>query len=284
MILLLTFLVAAGVSSLVRTWRLRRGCCKAQLVASMQGLRSDAPDGIGVSVLCRADSAECVERLLETEYARYEVVAVVDGTLLETLAARYRMIDVGWSPTGELRTDGVRRVMRSRRRCFRRLVLVDFQGSDTAAMDAAAEVASHDYLIPVRRGWRLRRGSVEQLVAEIAMAAVGEVRMVACSVGPRLRMIEREAVVEAGGFGRMPWRRVGREHRRNIHVPLVEMPVWRHDTARWLLMAAVVLAAGLLVAAAHSEWRIAAAMATAVLIATAAAYQKVLLVRYFDRA
>lgn len=276
MITLLIILTVAAVASWRRTSSLRCSMEKGRLVASIEGLRSDAPDGIGVSVLCRAESPERVERLLSSEYARYEVVATVDGdreaVLFSELAARYRMIEVEWSPTGEIPAAGVRRVLRSRRRCFRRLVVVDFRGTEDAAMDAAAEVASHDYLLPLPHGRQLLRGAVEQLVAEVASAPARAVKVVVCTARPRIRLVAREVVAAGGGFALRPWLGVPRTAWRRVATPLV---VARPRSRIFIgLLCICALAAFLLslAAAASARWLLSAILATTAVVALSAAY------------
>lgn len=143
---------------------------------------SDAPDGIGISVLCSGvtDAAQ-IENLLSPEYSRYEVIVVLDARRhaaeFAALTARYRMIRVEWVCSGELEVSGVRALGRSRRRCFRRLVLVDrARDSEAGDFDAAASVATYDYLLPVRAGCFLLPGSVERLGRRTGRRPAGKPR------------------------------------------------------------------------------------------------------------
>ena len=127
--LLLFFVVAAGCACALLLAVLRARD-RRLLVAAARTVYSDAPDGIGISVLCSGvtDPAQ-LENLLSPEYSRYEVVVVLDSRRqaaeFGALVARYRMIRVEWTFAGELEVTGVRALGRSRKRCFRRLVLVD---------------------------------------------------------------------------------------------------------------------------------------------------------------
>lgn len=163
---LLLFFAAAAVCACTLLLLILRARERRLLAAAARAAYSDAPDGIGISVLCSGvtDPAQ-LENLLSSEYSRYEVVAVFDSRRqtaeFRALAARYRMIRVEWAPTGELEVAGVRALGRSRKRCFRRLVLVD-RAFDGAAgdFDAAAAVATYDYLMPVGAGQYLVPGAV----------------------------------------------------------------------------------------------------------------------------
>ena len=115
---------------------------------------------------------EQVENLLSAEYAHYEVIVVLDSLRypveFAAFTARYRMIRVEYVLSEELPVTGVRALGRSRKRRFRRLVLVD-RAQDTPAgdFDAAAEVAAYDYVLPVREGQFLLPDAVARLVAEL---------------------------------------------------------------------------------------------------------------------
>lgn len=165
------------------------------------------PDGIGISVLCSGvtDAAQ-IENLLSPEYSRYEVIVVLDARRhaagFAALTARYHMIRVEWVCSGELEVSGVRALGRSRRRCFRRLVLVDrAQDLEAGDFDAAASVATYDYLLPVRAGCFLLPGSVERLVAELGEGRPGSLDLIRSPLGEPAALLSREAVVAAGGFG-----------------------------------------------------------------------------------
>ena len=114
------------------------------------------------------------------------------------LTARYRMIRVEWVCSGELEVSGVRALGRSRRRCFRRLVLVDrARDSEAGDFDAAASVATYDYLLPVRAGCFLLPGSVERLVAELGEGRPGSLDLIRSPLGEPAALLSREAVVAA---------------------------------------------------------------------------------------
>ena len=151
-LLLLFAATAACVGALLPL--ISRARSKRLLLNAVRRASSDAPDGIGISVLCSGvtDAAQ-IENLLSPEYSRYEVIVVLDARRhaaeFAALTARYRMIRVEWVCSGELEVSGVRALGRSRRRCFRRLVLVDrARDSEAGDFDAAASVATYDTCCP----------------------------------------------------------------------------------------------------------------------------------------
>ena len=223
-LLLLFAATAACVGALLPL--ISRARSKRLLLNAVRRASSDAPDGIGISVLCSGvtDAAQ-IENLLSPEYSRYEVIVVLDARRhaaeFAALTARYRMIRVEWVCSGELEVSGVRALGRSRRRCFRRLVLVDrARDSEAGDFDAAASVATYDYLLPVRAGCFLLPGSVERLVAELGEGRPGSLDLIRSPLGEPAALLSREAVVAAGGFGMRPLRGIPRCRRRMLWEPL----------------------------------------------------------------
>ena len=92
----------------------------------------------------------------------------------------------------------MRALGRSRKRCFRRLLLVDrvFDGA-AGDLDAAAAVATYDYLLPVGRGQCLLPGTVERLVAELGSEPPGSLDLVRSHLGEPAALLSREALVAA---------------------------------------------------------------------------------------
>lgn len=214
LIVLLLLLAAVAAAALALLWLVVRGHNKRLLLAGSHAVASDTPGGIGISVLCSGVHAqEQVENLLSAEYAHYEVIVVLDSLRypveFAAFTARYRMIRVEYALSEELPVTGVRALGRSRKRRFRRLVLVD-RAQDTPAgdFDAAAEVAAYDYVLPVREGQFLLPDAVVRLVAEVGARGVGGCDCVRARIGEPAVLLSREAVVAAGGFARRPGKAV----------------------------------------------------------------------------
>lgn len=185
---------------------------------AMHGARSDTL-GVGLSILVTGEcSLRRYESLLGVEYARLEVVAVVDGvahpSLFEELIVRYHLIRVGYRPSGQLPVRGVQGFYRSRRRRYRRFVLLDCRATTTdAALDAAADVASYEYLLPLRGGELPAKGVVEALVTEVALRPMDSVDQICLAPTLRTLLWRKAALVGLGGFGRGRGRVAGADHR-----------------------------------------------------------------------
>lgn len=207
-LLLLFAATAACVGALLPL--ISRARSKRLLLNAVRRASSDAPDGIGISVLCSGvtDAAQ-IENLLSPEYSRYEVIVVLDARRhaaeFAALTARYRMIRVEWVCSGELEVSGVRALGRSRRRCFRRLVLVDrARDSEAGDFDAAASVATYDYLLPSRQDVSCCPGSVERLVAELGEGRPGSLDLIRSPLGEPRRLVEPRGGGRGGRFRDAP--------------------------------------------------------------------------------
>lgn len=187
----------------------RRSVERLRLAGRMRGVQGDAPDRVGISLLLTegTDTEQLIE-LLSVEYARYEVIVLLDrlreGELFAELVARYHLIRVEYLPSGELPVEEVVGLYRSRKRRFRRLVLLDAVAVTPALRrNAAADVAVGEYLLPVRSDERLVEGIIERLAALLGNS-LAPPSLLRTTVGARAVLCSREAVVAHGGFAHYP--------------------------------------------------------------------------------
>lgn len=269
--------LAAVAAACLWVFPLLRARNKRLLALRMYGTSCDASGNIGFSLLCSGvRRLSQVENLLSSEYVRSEAVVVVDAlrrrVFFETLVARYRLIRVEYLPSDEFPVRGVRSMWRSRRRCFRRLVLLD-RPEDTAADDwnAAASVASCEYLIPVRDGCCLLPGVLERLSVEVGQWGPATVGAVRSWVGGPFVLVSREAVAAAGGFGRGFLRRIPRRMRHRLWEPVFFRPEFRADVSRWRFLGAWALGCTILAALLAGWWAVAALLLAGAVLWCAAA-------------
>lgn len=222
---LLSAAVCVVVSvALLRLWRGRR---EGEWLRSRMAGFCDGADGAGISLLHTGmRSADEAAELLAEEYARYEAVVVVDGrlraALLEELKHRYALMQVDYRPGSDLPVFGVRGLYRSQLRSLRRLIVVDREQSTLPDdWDAAAEVASFDWLLPLRAGQRLLPTGLSRLAAEVGRDARRTVRAVTSTVGEPALLIAREELAAIGGFTLYPLRCIHRSRRRRIEEPVI---------------------------------------------------------------
>lgn len=277
LIVLLLLLAVVAAAALALLWLVVRGHNKRLLLAGSHAVASDTPDGIGISVLCSGVRAqEQVENLLSAEYAHYEVIVVLDSLRypveFAAFTARYRMIRVEYVLSEELPVTGVRALGRSRKRRFRRLVLVD-RAQDTPAgdFDAAAEVAAYDYVLPVREGQFLLPDAVARLVAEVGERGVGGCDCVRSRIGEPAALLSREAVIAAGGFAHRPGKSVPWRRSRSLWEPVFYAPQSGRKPCRGRqsvlrVVAAASLGGAIAAAVWTGRWPAAAVLLTAALV------------------
>ena len=267
MVVMLCLLTAAATALLVWVIAAERDFARRRLWLSMHGARADAVGGIGLSVIVtEGASAALAEELLSVEYALYEVIFTVDGRrqaeLLELLIERYDLFRAGCRPTEGLPARGANALYRSRKRRFRRFVLLDLRQADrTAALNVAAEAAAYDYLLPMRSAERLTCGAVERVVCEVA-ARTPRPAVLHARAGAGATLYCRTARVAAGGFG-------GALRQLKPRTVICDpVTVGRRPPRRLRRIgAAVVLATAAAAAVAAPAWWIGAAAAVTLLLA-----------------
>lgn len=201
------FLVTAvlAVAAAMFAVRVARGESRERLMMMSQASASAPVGNIGVSLICTAPSSDAVSAMLGTVYPMSEVIAVVDSERdAETAAAiigRYGLVAVDYVPCGTLPVAGVRRLYRSRCRTCRRLVMLDMAHGDLSMMyDAAACVASFDYILPVPAGATVRPYAAGRMASEVGMYRCYSVAAAVTTIGAPLAMVALESVVGCGGF------------------------------------------------------------------------------------
>ena len=255
--------IAGAVAWVVPLWRARN---RHALSRFLHGPAGDASAAVGFSLLCSGVfRSGQIENLLAAEYARCEVIVVADAwyrrVFFESLVARYRMIRVDYLPSDEFPVQGVRSMWRSRRRCFRRLVLLDRpEDAEAGDFDAAASVAAYDWLIPVRRGQYLLPGALDRLAVEVGRGTAGMPDMLRSRVGEPFCLFGREAVAAAGGFGARPARHISRARRRKLREPFFYRSEFSTGRGRWRPWAAWLLAGGIVAVGWTGRWTLAAGL------------------------
>lgn len=117
--IVILLLASAAAFALVTVARVRRAYNKRRLLAETPGVTCDGIDCMGISAVCSGITDEKqIENLLSVEYARYEVVLVLDAQrdtqAFRRIAARYQLIGVNCHPSEELPAAGIRGLYRAR--------------------------------------------------------------------------------------------------------------------------------------------------------------------------
>lgn len=171
--------ICVTVAVVVRVWwlvvQVLRARNKRRLLSRMFGVVSDSPDFIGISAICHdIDSVSQVADLLDVEYASYELLVVMDARLkpelFHEMLRHYRMMRVDYHPFEACSQLGVRGFYRSQTRGVNRLTLLDqMEAFSAVSSDAAVRAASYDYILPIGRNLRLKRGAIDRLAMELAV-------------------------------------------------------------------------------------------------------------------
>lgn len=275
LVVILTLTVAAAGTVL---YLVLRGSRKRMLLSYAQGVESEMSGGIGISVLCTGvHGANQIEQLLTIEFVRYEVVVVLDSIRypdqFADIASRYHMIQVDYTPSGDFPVKGVRAVYRSRRRSFRRLLLIDRrsgvagEGADAVNdFDVAADVASYEYVLPVREGQYLLLDSVRRLVAELGEVPEGSIDSIRACLGEPVVLVSRGAAAFARSHGRRSTTGARAGHRRLLWEPIVVSHTLPGMGRWWRVAAGILLTAIIVVSLVAQWWALAAVSVTVVVL------------------
>ncbi|MEG1623015.1 MAG: hypothetical protein RR330_06570 [Alistipes sp.] len=270
---LLLALCAVTAYLIILGLRMMRGEHRGRLLTLRRGVLCDSRAGVGISVLCVGNcTLEQISNLLDVEYARYEVLVVIDAqrwpVLFRTLAVTYAMIRVDFQRSAELPVAGVRGLYRSRSRRFRRLVLMD-RATTTLAddLDAAAGVAVYDYLLPVENSHHLMIGAIERLAAEISVFPEGQIKEVRSRFGAPVTAFARREVMAAGGFTADLQREIPAVACHTLYIPLLRQLSGESVVFRRLFTGAVWLMGGVgLLVLFHGKLMVSALLLTVVLV------------------
>ena len=222
--------ICVTVAVVVRVWwlvvQVLRARNKRRLLSRMFGVVSDSPDFIGISAICHdIDSVSQVADLLDVEYASYELLVVMDARLkpelFHEMLRHYRMMRVDYHPFEACSQLGVRGFYRSQTRGVNRLTLLDqMEAFSAVSSDAAVRAASYDYILPIGRNLRLKRGAIDLLAMELAVHPIHSISFVRTAVGPSLRLYAREYVGRLGRFDRADGYELSRKERITLYEPL----------------------------------------------------------------
>lgn len=222
LVMLLSFYVV--VATTVLFVRIVRGGDRNRLFESSRGKAWSGGGRIGLSLLCRdCGEEERLGSLLSVEYADYEVVVVADSLRepesLQSAIQRYQMVAVDGRISGEGNAPRVRRMYRSAKRSYRRLILLDVATTGRRSdLDVAYEVATYDFLLPLWGDERLAPGAVERIVAELSAMDSPEDRVVVVGLEREVEIIPAKIADSCRGVSGV---RVGLSGRCRLYEPLV---------------------------------------------------------------
>lgn len=202
---MITILIILLLAATLIVWVMRR----SQLGSLLEVISYSANDDVrqrGISVLVsgRRDLTQ-IEALLMSDYAHYEVIIVgdwlADEVLFKRIQSAFSLLEVNYSPLGELPEHPIRGLYRSRKRLFRRLVVVDrAKTSIDDDLDVGASVAIYENLLAIRGGATLREDALSRLLLLLATHDEGSIDSIQSSKGEPWEFTRRELVVSQGGY------------------------------------------------------------------------------------
>ena len=201
---------------------------------------------VGCSAICSGVRGIArIEELLGQEYDRYEVIITIDAEQypkeFRAIISHYRMIRVNCSRSEELPSATIRNLYRSRQRSFRRLILLDKPHSDIYGdLDAAAIVASYNYLLPVGPTTHLCNKAIESIaitLSEQDFCSIGLLHAVASDT----YVFCRDAVINNGGFSPHIVRQIPRSAQLQTYTPIAIDTKNDTEAVALAIIAAIVL-------------------------------------------
>ena len=201
---------------------------------------------VGCSAICSGvRGIDRIEELLGQEYDRYEVIITIDAEQypeeFRAIISHYRMIRVNCSRSEELPSAAIRNLYRSRQRSFRRLILLDKPHSDIYGdLDAAAIVASYNYLLPVGPTTHLCNKAIESIaitLSEQDFCSIGLLHVVTSDT----YIFCRDAVINNGGFSPHIVRQIPRSAQLQTYTPIAIDTKNDTEAVALAIIAAIVL-------------------------------------------
>lgn len=276
---ILSILAVALAAAAVRVVRISRAMRRRRFLAPETAGCCESLGFVGISAVCSGvNSIEHIENLLGSEYDRYELIVVLDAERrpddFRNIMTHYGMIRVNTAESDELPSARIRALYRSRRRNYRRLVLVDrAYATPYEDLDAGAAAASYDYILPVGPSDYFVPDAVE--TAAIAISdSPRHVEALRSAADAPCAIFHRETVIALDGFSPRIMRRIPSRSVTRIRTPLIfrignlrrtRIKAW---SAIFLLLAPLFTIEALL----FDEMIVAATAATAAALFAAARY------------
>ncbi len=202
--ILTLLLIIAAVVAISRTVTHRRH--KRDLFEAISYNANDDVAQVGISILVSGvrDLSQ-IESLLASDYAHYEVIIVGDWadkrSQLRRVISNFSLIEVNYTALKELPSHPIRALYRSRKRLFRRLVVVDRASTiPEDDLDVGAGVSIYENLLALRTSTALKSDSLSTLILKLSTHASGSIDAIQSAIGEQLSLIRREMVVANGGF------------------------------------------------------------------------------------
>ncbi len=168
-------------------------------------------------IITSARSVKHIASMLLSESTSYQVIVVSDfsqnQTLLRQITQYFGLFRTSYAPSGELPPDAVRGLLRSHRRLFSKVMVVDSPTSNIyTAFEVGAAVSTYNFNLQIRSPRSLRAKAIENLLIELSIHPEGEVEEIRSAIGERIKLVTRESALPSG-LQRNP-----ADHKKRIYI------------------------------------------------------------------
>ncbi len=151
-------------------------------------------------IVTRARSVSHIASMLRSESTAYQVIVVDDFSqkenLLRQLSQYFGLFKVSYTPTAELPPMATRSLLRSHRRLFSKVVVVDSPASHLyTAFEVGAAISSYNYNLQIYSSRVLRPTAIENLLLELSMRSEEAIEEITSAIGERVKLLYREAAL-----------------------------------------------------------------------------------------
>lgn len=162
---------------------------------------------VGCSVIwLGASSLSQIEKLLGTQYDRYEVITIIDASTQSTLFAQiieqYGLVELNTPKSQPHNEFAIRSLYRSAQRRYRHIVLLDIasEAKPHEALNSALAVVSYNYVIPIEGKLKLRPHAIESIAIKLSDYADRNIHLLESLGEPSCQIFRYDSVVAQGGF------------------------------------------------------------------------------------
>ncbi|MFR9523584.1 MAG: hypothetical protein SNH94_03325 [Rikenellaceae bacterium] len=188
---------------------------RAKLRSSLRFIDDNSPR-LRISVVaCKPQSVNYIASLLKSESTAYQVIIVADfekqASLLRQAIEYFGLFKTSLAPNGEIEEGAIRNLLRSHRRLFAKLIVVDSPHSSSyTPFEVGAAISSYNYNLQIHSRRGLQPQAIENMLLELATRPEESVEQITSALGERFKLICREAALHknAGKIEVKPNRRI----------------------------------------------------------------------------
>ncbi len=154
-------------------------------------------------VVGQGRSVNYIASLIKSESTAYQVIIVDDfsekQSLLRDITQYFGLFKASYTSNGELPQEAIRTLLRSHKRLFSKVIVIDSaQSKDYTPFEVGAVISSYNYNLQIHSRRTLRVRAIENLLLELALRPEGSVERITSMLGERIKLICREAALPEG--------------------------------------------------------------------------------------